>query len=292
MQSLGLPTKVLLIDDDEDDFIRVRNVLTRVSPPRFTLRWVTDSDAAMAEMFLPHDVCLLDYRLGDSSGLELLEKARREGCTLPIIFLTGRGGREVDLLAMKAGADDYIEKEQVSSSLLERSIRYAINRREKEEALKEARDELEARVRERTIELEEANAALRILLKHREDDRMELEENIMYNMKQMIIPYIEKLKGTHLDDRQKMFLALMESNANEITSPFARNLFWKYSNLTPMELQIANLVQEGRTAQQMADILSISESTVKFHKINLRKKLGLTDKKTNLKSFLQSLRKG
>jgi PAS domain S-box-containing protein len=149
----------------------------------------------------------------------------------------------------------------------------------------------ETELAEKSVELEETNTALRILLKRREEDKTELEENIMYNAQQMLTPYIEKLKSTHLDNRQKLFIDILESNINEIISPFARNLFWKFSNLTAMELQVAALVQQGRRIKEIADILKIAEDTVKFHRLNLRKKCGLKERKSNLKAFLQSLTK-
>ncbi len=149
----------------------------------------------------------------------------------------------------------------------------------------------ESELAEKSLELEETNTALRILLRRREEDRNELEENIMYNAQQMILPYIEKLKNTRVDNRQKIFLDLLESNTKEIISPFARKLFWKFSNLTAMELQVASLVQEGKTGKEIADLLNITEGTVKFHKINLRKKCGLKERKSNLKAFLQSFLK-
>src|SRR5437660_3190035 len=108
-----------------------------------------------------HVVYLVDYRLGGRNGLDLLREARERGCRGPIILLTGQGEREVDLEAMKAGAADYLIKGQIDAAQLERSIRYAIERHEDREALREAYDELEKRVQERTVALQEANEALK-----------------------------------------------------------------------------------------------------------------------------------
>jgi PAS domain S-box-containing protein len=119
--------KVLLVEDDEDDYVIIRDLLSEME--RFELEWLTDYDDALGAMEREeHDVCLLDYRLGKRSGLELLREALRRGYKVPIILLTGQGDREVDLEAMQAGAADYLIKDQIDTPLLERSIRYAFTR--------------------------------------------------------------------------------------------------------------------------------------------------------------------
>ncbi|CAA9456106.1 MAG: diguanylate cyclase/phosphodiesterase (GGDEF & EAL domains) with PAS/PAC sensor(s) [uncultured Rubrobacteraceae bacterium] len=119
--------KVLLVEDDEDDYVIIRDLLSEME--RLELEWVTDYDDALkAIQREEHDVCLLDYRLGERSGLELLREASKRGYKAPIIFLTGQGDREVDLEAMQAGAADYLIKGQIDAPLLERSIRYAFTR--------------------------------------------------------------------------------------------------------------------------------------------------------------------
>ena len=119
--------KVLLVEDDEDDYVIICDLLSEME--RFELEWVIDyEDALKAIEREEHDVCLLDYRLGERSGLELLHEALRRGYKAPIILLTGQGDREVDLEAMQAGAADYLIKGQIDAPLLERSIRYAFTR--------------------------------------------------------------------------------------------------------------------------------------------------------------------
>jgi signal transduction histidine kinase len=137
------PLKVLLVEDDEDDYILVRNMLSEALPSRYHLDWVTTYDTALEMMKrAEHDVYILDYRLGERNGLEILKHAVEEGCKVPIIFLTGQGDYEVDMEAMKAGAADYLIKDQINPPLLERSIRYAIERKRTEEALRESEKQL------------------------------------------------------------------------------------------------------------------------------------------------------
>jgi diguanylate cyclase (GGDEF)-like protein/PAS domain S-box-containing protein len=122
------PTKVLLVDDDEDDFVLTRDLLCEIRDGAFTLDWVQSYDEAMdAILHGEHDVCLLDYQLGGQNGLELLRQTSRRR-RAPVILLTGQGDHEVDVEAMKAGAADYLIKARIDASLLGRSIRYALER--------------------------------------------------------------------------------------------------------------------------------------------------------------------
>ena len=168
--------------------------------------------------------------------------------------------------------------------------------RRTEVQVREAHGNLECLVRERTEELEvktahleELNAALKVLLKQREDDKKELENNFMYSVKNLILPYTEKLKKSDLSPRQKVYVEIMESNIEEIVSPFARELSSDYFNLTPTEIRVANLIKQEKTTGEIAEMFNVSESAIIYHRQNIRKKLGLHYKKINLKTHLQSL---
>ncbi len=128
--------KVLLVDDDEDDYIITRDLLSEVAATKYDIEWVRTYNAGIeAIKYNNYDVCLLDFLLGGRTGLELLQEAIADGCTVPIILLTGKGTREVDMEAMKAGASDYLCKKAITVQLLERSIRYAIERKRSEERI-------------------------------------------------------------------------------------------------------------------------------------------------------------
>jgi hypothetical protein len=130
--------RLLLVDDDEDDYILTRDWFSEIEGVKFELEWLTSYDAAVEAIAQnQHDVYLLDYRLGERNGLELLREAVANGCKAPIILLTGQGDHEVDVEAMKAGAADYLDKSQLGAPLLERSIRYAIERKQAEQKIRE-----------------------------------------------------------------------------------------------------------------------------------------------------------
>ncbi|AFZ03390.1 response regulator [Calothrix sp. PCC 6303] len=130
--------RALLIDDDEDDYILTRDWFGEFQSADCRLEWLNNSQAALdAIARSQHDIYLIDYRLGEIDGLELLRQAIAGGCCAPIILLTGRGDRAIDLEAMKAGAADYLEKSQLNAALLERSIRYAVERKRSERKIRE-----------------------------------------------------------------------------------------------------------------------------------------------------------
>jgi PAS domain S-box-containing protein len=128
--------RILLVEDDEDDYLLTRHMLAEVESPRFELEWASSFGAGLEALRRgQHDAALVDNRLGSRSGVELLEEALAGGCETPIIMLTGSSNLEMDLKAMAAGAADYLEKDGLNARMLVRSIRYAV-------AAKRARREL------------------------------------------------------------------------------------------------------------------------------------------------------
>jgi len=160
-----------------------------------------------------------------------------------------------------------------------------VERRQTEQKLKKRERELKIK----SDNLEEVNTALKVLLKQREEDKRELEEKILANVKEILLPYVEKLKRTKLDEHQLANLNVIETNLNDIISPFIRSLTSKYLDLTPREVQVATLVKEGKTTKEIAELLHSSTAAVDFHRNNIRIKLGLKNKKANLRTHLMSL---
>ncbi|HEV2913751.1 MAG TPA: PAS domain S-box protein [Pyrinomonadaceae bacterium] len=129
--------KVLLVEDDEDDYLLTRELLAEIQSSRFDLTWATTYEEALETIknYKP-DVCLIDYRLGEYNGVELLHESLERGYGIPIILLTAQDDLDVDLKAMRAGASDYLVKGHIDRPLLERSIRYTIERAKTLEALR------------------------------------------------------------------------------------------------------------------------------------------------------------
>lgn len=162
-------------------------------------------------------------------------------------------------------------------------------RRRAEDELRKHRSHLEELVTERTANLEEANTALKVLLKKRDEDKTELEERMLFNVRELVVPYLDKLKRSGLNDRQKVFADILESTLNDVVSPFVRKLSPQYLKLTPAEIQMANLIKQGKTTKEIADLLNLATSTIDFHRDNIRKKVGIKNKKINLRTYLLSL---
>ncbi|HEY6332667.1 MAG TPA: PAS domain S-box protein [Blastocatellia bacterium] len=131
--------RILLVDDDEDDYIITRDLLSEIDGTDFDLEWIASYNGALEAIGSgKHHIYLFDYGLGERTGLDLLREAIRTGCRGPIILLTGQGHHEVDVEAMKSGAADYLVKGQITPALLGRSIRYAIERSQVLEALRDS----------------------------------------------------------------------------------------------------------------------------------------------------------
>jgi DNA-binding CsgD family transcriptional regulator len=154
-----------------------------------------------------------------------------------------------------------------------------------EEALKKSQEELF----EQKQSLEEANIALKVLLKQREADRQELEKKVLTNVKDLVLPYVEKLKNSRLKPRDKTLIEIVETHLNDVISPLLQRFANAKILLTPQEMKVASLVKDGKTSKEIADILNVSETTINFHRKNLRVKFGLTNQKSNLRSYLLSI---
>jgi PAS domain S-box-containing protein len=137
--------------------------------------------------------------------------------------------------------------------------------------------------------LEQVNVALTVLLKKREQDKKELEEQMLTNVKELVFPYLAKLREIDITDGQKLYLDIMEKNLNNIMSPFLHRLSAHYHNFTPTEIRVASMVKDGKSSKEIAEIMNLSPETINNHRKHIRKKSGLLNKKINLRTALLSL---
>lgn len=162
-------------------------------------------------------------------------------------------------------------------------------RKKAEEVLKQSHEELETKVADRTAELEAANTALKVMLNHRAEEKKELQDKVVASAQQLIVPFAERLLASGLSADQKALAQAVKVSVDEITSSFASRLSSKLVGLTPKEMEVALLVKDGKSSSEIADLLSISDNAVAFHRRNIRGKLGLKNKKRNLCTYLRQM---
>jgi PAS domain S-box-containing protein len=177
-------------------------------------------------------------------------------------------------------------------------------RKQTEEKLRKLHEDLEKRVRKRTedlarinneleiktVNLEEANTALKVLVKRREEDQIEIEEKILANFNELVMPLADRLKGSRLNDRQRAWVDILEANLRDIISPFSRRLNSKFWKLTATEFQVANFIKNGKTTKEIARLMRVATSTIDTYRDNIRTKLGIKNSKINLRTYLVDIK--
>jgi len=154
-----------------------------------------------------------------------------------------------------------------------------------EELLKSREEELAIK----SANLQDMNAALRVLLNERENEKAELEAKILRNINKLVQPYIDELKQYGLDPPHAACLDVIEENLKHIISPFLEKLGLRSVDLTPREMQIADLIKSGKITKEISQLLRMSCAAVNFHRNNIRRKLGINNRKVNLAAYLSSL---
>ena len=286
--------RLLLVEDDQVDQIAFARF---VKAKRLNYAYTTAGSKAEARKVVARknfDIIIADYILGDGTVFELFDHFKG----LPVIVTTGAGNEEIAVAAMKKGAYDYLIKDGAGRYLetLPLRVDIALKRRHTETQLLEYQENLEALVMERTEQLdietkklEEMNTALRVILNQRDEDKVRIEETILSNLKELVFPYIRSLKKLEHSKQKNAYIEIIEANLNSIVEPFAKRLSSKFINLTPMEIKVADLIKHGKSTKEIAEMFSLSQKTVETHRSIIRRKLGLTHKKANLRTYLLSL---
>ena len=260
------------------------------------MAWLKDADSRFIAV---------NKAFGEAVGMDP-ESLINQTCEVCFAKKEAKKFREDDQKVMKSRRQEIIEEkiidsqknevwlETIKSPILNSSgevigtvgiARDISTHKQAEEALRQREAALEIR----TSELEEANIALRVLLKRRDADKGELEEKVSLNVKELVVPFAEKLKKSGLDAKQMAYLSILESNLNDIVSPFLYTLSSKYSGLTPTEIQTAHLVKDGKTTKEIAGLLNVSPLTIESRRKDIRRKMGIKNRKANLRSHLLSM---
>lgn len=293
-KSEGL-TPLILIADDTPANIKI---LTGTLRENYRIGFATNGEKAIAfARENKPDLILLDIMMPDMDGYEVCSclKADEKTNDIPVIFITVLSDVEDKTRGFKAGAVDYITKPFDEAEVRAR-VRIHLE-------LKQYRDHLEevvgartlelvkakTKLEEKTVFLEEANTALKVLLRNRDNHRVELEENILQNVGKLVIPWLEKARNTVSAKDKKKYLNILETNLNDIISPFAEKLSHRFLNFTPSEIQVANLIKQDKSTKEIAELLNLSTHTIDSHRKHIREKMGISNQRANLKTHLLAI---
>jgi len=288
--NMSRPLNILILEDVATDAELIQFELTEAGIS-FAAWWAQDKPSYLKGLdeFFP-DLILSDYSLPSFDGISALKLAKKTCAAVPFIFVSGALGEEKAIELLKEGATDYVLKSRLArlGPAVSRALQEAQTLRERETA-EEALKKREQALALKSRSLEEANTALKVLIKHMEAEKATLGVQIRDNVRRLVLPYLENLKRLRLNNDQLAQVKVIEDNLNEIVSPFLQNLTTNHLDLTPREIEVAGLIKEGKSTKDITNILNLSASAVEFHRKNLRSKLGIRDRKTSLMAFLSSL---
>ena len=260
--------KVLIVDDEQD----ICAVLTKfLRSSGYSCESFTDPARALEVLRRNgFDLVISDIKMAGIDGLQLLSEIIKIDPGVDMIMMTGHASVYSYSDIIKAGAADFIAKPF---------------------QLPELKAKVERIDRERKMqrELRELNIAMGVLLQRAEKDKETLSENVVSNVKELILPYVDKLQNGHLCKEHKACIEIIKTNLSEICSPFLKNLSLQYAHITSMEVQVANLIKAGKGNEEIASILGVSLNTIMTHRHHLRSKLGVKQEKVNLRSYLNSI---
>jgi PAS domain S-box-containing protein len=233
---------------------------------------------------LTRDGKILDVQL--SSTLYLGSDGRPQGNIVTLRDISAQKLAEKELDKHRGQLEVLVSERTAELAQANLKLELEVEERKRaEKALRRREKELRAQ----SHHLEEVNTALRVLLKQREEDKKELGEVVLKNVQELVGPYLQRVINGRLNTQQRTLLRILETNLNNIVSPFVDKLTSGLVHLTPVEIRVASLVKEGKTNKEIAEVLLVSKNTILFHRHNIRSKLGIKNKKINLRAHLLAM---
>ena len=214
---------------------------------------------------------------GEKIGINEYKALRKDGSIFPVLLHTSPIFEQGTVKGLRGIIVDISQRKQAEEEL----NKY---RNHLEELIVSRTSEL----KQKTLNLEETNIALKVLLEQRDAEKKEIEKNMLNKIEKLVLPYLDKLKERKLDYDEYVYINIIESNLKEITSHLSPDLFGQFSKLTPAEIQIADMIRLGKASKEIAELLKLSPTTIATHRQNIRKKLALTNKKMNLRTALST----
>lgn len=282
------PCTVLIVDDDPFGIIQLQILLKDSG-----YELITASDGASAIEIVSRqqpDIILLDIIMPNMDGYETCQRLKEnegpEG--IPIIFLSGLHSTEEKINAFEAGGVDYITKpfseKEVLIRLRTHLTLHRVNKRLVHEL--ENRDE---ELQNKESKVQDANTALKVLLSAIEEEKKELAERVQFKAEKLILPKVRELSEERDAEKQEALLLEIEHVFQKLTKPFVPGGIELGKALSPTELQIVNLIKQGKSSKEISEICNISVSTIASHRKTIRKKLNITNRKVNLYNYLSSM---
>lgn len=241
------------------------------------------------------DLVLLDLRLPGMDGLDVLKAIRRTSPDASVIVVSGKGMMPDAIAALRLGAVDYLTKPIHDLVVLEHSVKRALERMRLMRENDRYRNHLEDEVARRTAQLDNANRALEAknvalheVLESIETERRKVGQQVHKNVERVIMPVLRSLK-VGLSRQQQRAIEQVEQGLEEIVSPFVDKVSRDVASLTPTELRVCAFIRRGLAVKEIAEVEHLSPETIAAHRRNIRRKLGIANRKVNLTSYLQTV---
>lgn len=287
------PSPVLLII--EDDLTLARSIRSYFEDYEFNVHHSADGTSGLNLYFEQHpDVVITDLQLPGMDGIEILSQIHVSDPDTPVLVISGSGTIQDVVQAMRQGAWDYLIKPISQISFLRYSVEKALERARLIRENNAYREHLEEQVQKRTEELnqvnrqlENKNIALREILSALEDEKDAVGQSVLSNVEKIIMPLIANIR-LRINDENRKQLDLLESHLQQIAAPYNEAMGETASQLSPMELRVALHIRQGLSAKEIAKFENISADTVSTHRRSIRRKLGLTNAKINLMTYLET----
>ncbi len=287
-------TAALVVDDDPAVLALIEKRLTT-----WGYRVATASGGRQALEVLSEglpDVVITDLFMPEMDGFAVLAHIQQNASDLPVIVLSGQGELKDAIAALRLGAWDYLYKPIEEMAFLRLAIEKVLEKARLIRENRNYRDHLEALVAEKsallvdkTLGLEKANEALKALLDQRETEKNSIEQTMVSNLKRFVLPYLDEIEAARTHKEAKAYLDIARTNIAQLVAPVSKRLGGVYLDFTPTEVKVADLIRQGHSTKAIAQALNTSASTVAIHRNNIRKKLGILNKKNNLRTYLNAL---
>lgn len=281
----------------------------------------TGPDAVKMAGDLMPDLVLMDIAMpGKSDGIGAADTIR-EQLGIPIVFLTAYADAPL-IRSSEVVPFGYVFK-PFRKWQIRAALEIALHRKNLEQQIQDASNDVESQVtirtnalssmnkklraqiagkddllrslrrrekelEERAINFEEMNSATEILLSKKDKDREDLEDKLMLNIRELVMPYIERLKASDVTEQQRIYVDIIESNIKNATMPIVSGTSDVFLKLTPTEIKVANLLKQGKMTKDIALLMGLSARTIESYRSSIRRKFGIKQRNINLRTFLMS----